>query len=928
MHALDATIAIDANRCTHRFMHRCSRSQVSGRIVSVPIHLVARLKEKGLSDRGAGHLVLAAWKKLEPRRTLPKASSIAAKLGELRRGQATWWSNHPRALEALAQVLECDPDDLLGSPQAAADELVFTDLPELPPLQAAEEPCFLDAHGWLGTRALHALGQGTHAWLTAAGGAGKTLAIHYVQRRLPEAVAAFTARTLVDAARRAPAPLPLVVEVELADRATDDAALSELTQRRANTCILAPFGRTSLGAQANERWQDISWQPHDGWRERLVRWVHGRLPEPTRLDVPALLEWLEDVDPSSTLFSTPGELLPLVGWCYRNTGRPTQATRLDTLAEDYFARLFESSGARHPWLRREGRSAVQALVRRRIENLDLPNEPLPIAGWAELLGPHDASGAGDDEVRRRIDAVARERSAEARKKRAEEALAALAACGPREAVHLLVERGVLRAQRDRRLDVYPTWARHALERRVFLQHVRSGDVQVWGTWSADASRRRSVDEALDTLGPHDLVEAAARVLREPRAELATAAATEALFAALGRRMLGGWAPTPKHVPTLQALGQRQAELLVRAVKVQLTTPTVALTRFTDSEWYTVAQWRFEAWAYSLRVPPTKPVTAELHWMMPGWADDLRLANAPSYLYLPEVRGGRGARLEDAPQHLDGVLAVSREVLQCCRDARLPEEIPEMFYPWLLVDAPSREWEIMPSHCRGALASAVLARILGAQPSETHERVIAMLWPYIMERAGNDPLGALLSLHHARPDLFPIVAEHLPRERFEDDLARTDLNRLDVQRLVVLPDDLRRVVLRSAARQLEAGATLAHVDLETWVEALGPEDLDLLVQFVPDRYSLGVRAARRVFEIDPARALDEARTALDRGASSASSWFYGAPACHWRALVDTLESHGVERVPWSARWLARMFPRAGTEARRMFRLLDRFRFEDR
>ncbi|WP_437304444.1 hypothetical protein [Sorangium sp. So ce388] len=234
---------------------------------------------------------------------------------------------------------------------------------------------------------------------------------------------------------------------------------------------------------------------------------------------------------------------------------------------------------------------------------------------------------------------------------------------------------------------------------------------------------------------------------------------------------------------------------------------------------------------------------------------------------------------------------------------------------------------MPSHSRGALASAVLARILRAQPCETHERGVAVLWPYIMERAGNDPLGALLSLHHARPDLFPIVTVHLPRERFEDDLARTDLSRLDVQRLVILPDDLRRVVLRAAARQLEAGTTLAHVGLETWVEALGPEDLDLLVQFVPDRHALGVRAARRVFEIDPARALDEARAALDRGVSSASSWFYGAPACHWRVLVDTLESHGVEHVPWSARWLARMFPRAGTEARRMLRLPELFRFED-
>lgn len=889
------------------------------------IDLAGRLQQKGLSDRSAGQRVLASWKKLEPRSSLPQAPSIAAKLGELRRGKSTWWGRHPGALEALARLLDCDRADLLGSSQPKPDDIAFIELPELPPLQTTEEPCALGAHGWLATHAFHALGQGVHAWVMAAAGAGKTLTVRFLQRRFTQELQAFSARTLAEAASRAEDALPLIVEVELTDPTTDATALAELSARRTNTCVLAPFARRAIGAEADRRWQDGPWSPPEGWRERLIRWAHTRLPESARLDVPALLEWLEDIDPASALFSTPGELLPVVAWCYRKAAPPTQKTKLEALADEHFTRMFDAAGARYPWLRREGRSTVHALVRRRVEAVDLPKEPLPFDAWAALLLTDAAPGIGDDEARRQVDAVARERSGKVRRKKAEEAIAVLAVSRPREAVHLLLEQGVLRAQPNGQLDVYPTWALRALERRIVAERIRQADIRIWGLWAADASRRSLVDEALDALTPARLVAAAAHVLQEPGNELAIVAAIEALFAACGRRMLREWKPTPEHVPTLQALGQRQTELLCWAGGVDSITPPLPLTRRPgEFAWAPLQLWMFEAWAFSLRVPRPSAIPAEVSWRLPGWADNLRLADAPEDLGFPGMYASWDGRSPDGVRSLEDLFTIVREVLRCCTDEDSPERVPLVFLPWLALDGPSRGWKPKLAHCTAVIPhpmGTILATLLEAETPEIRSPIVADIWPAITARADGDPLVGMIRLRHDNPTFFAVVAAYLPRELFDADLVHAKLDRNVVERLGELPCDLRRSVLRVIASRIETTTSVTFWGLEPFMEVLDADDLDLLVEFASDRYQLGKIAAQRVFALDPERALVEVRAALGKMAPSASVWFFAAPRTHWRSLLDLLEIYGVGQVSWGARWIAKMLPLAGTEAPRMFRLLQ-------
>ncbi|MDI1442402.1 hypothetical protein [Polyangium sp. 6x1] len=886
------------------------------------LDLASYLQEKGLSNRTVGQLVHDAWKKREPKRhDLPQPSSIAVKFGDLQRGKSTWWNNHPQALATLADLLGCAPEELVVPAREVASEIAFAEFDELPPLGRNEEPCALDEYGWLGTRASYAFQQGVHVWFRAPHGAGKTLTIEYLKQRSSGTVAAFTARKLLEVTRNAEPAMPLVVEVELADPTTDPGALRELTSRRTNTCILSPFTRPSLGAQQEDRWTDHEFEVQRGWRERLIRWTQGRLPESGKLDVAGLLDWLEDIDPQLELFATPGELLPVVAWCHRNGRAPSQKEKLDALADDFLGRLLDVAGQRHPFLRRQGRGLVDTLVKQRLLTLGVPNAALPRDTWLALLPTDAAPTTPADEIRRQVEAVARGRTAQARKKRADEAITALTAGRATETVDCLIDHGVLYTQANGSLDIHPVWVRRGLERRALTNELRAGDATRWGLLAADRSRQLAVDQLLDELSPPVLIELAAKALAVPRIDLGTTAAIEALFSAFARRMIEGWKPPSVHVPILQAIGAQQAALLRRAVDVEATIPPLPLTRMeVYSSWHDL--YTFEAWIFSLHVPRPFSVAPRLRWLLPGWADDLRLASAPQHLYY---------RSRDFVRHLPRHAQnpadlgwIAREVLRRCNDEEAPEQVPDVLLPWLVIDGLPCGAKARPEHFTKITqwgAGETLADIVRGEGAELHERLVIELWPYVKAHANGHPVWALLQQQSRAPRFFQTIAHHLPREMFEQDLAEAKLDMNEVEHLGSLPDDLRRMVLHAIARRIGTTPGAVPMQTEKFIDSLGLDDVNLLVQFTSDLYSVGSAAARRVFELDPVRALAEARAALEHDLKSAGIWFYAAPPKHWSVLLDMLESYGVERVSWAPRWLARKLAHAGSEAPRVFRLLD-------
>jgi hypothetical protein len=148
------------------------------------------------------------------------------------------------------------------------------------------------------------------------------------------------------------------------------------------------------------------------------------------------------------------------------------------------------------------------------------------------------------------------------------------------------------------------------------------------------------------------------------------------------------------------------------------------------------------------------------------------------------------------------------------------------------------------------------------------------------------------------------------------LERHDLGK----RLLKLPPRLLRAMLPAVANHARS-ARHPISDVAPAVNALGREDLDLLVEFVADKYNVGVIAAGRVWTLDSDRAFHEARGALRKNADNeAYAWFHSAPRERYAGLLDVLSGVSITAVSWAPRWLAGVLPVAGSEAPRVFTMI--------
>ena len=620
------------------------------------LDVAAALRAKGLSHRRAGEEVLAGWKKREKLPSYPTPAAIGVKIGLLKKGDRTWWLNHDKALQALADVLMCKPTDLLSVDEAATSLIEFPDFPEMAGLLPGQDPCAVNSDGWLGTRVEVAMRLAERSWFLASPGSGKTLAVRVLRQRHGSKLVASTVRTLADAAREPKGDTPLLVEVEHREPSTDLPAMVELSKHPNAVCVLAPFTRP---AAVDVDWSDQCWDLEEGWDERLVRWVQTRLPENRRLEPRDILDWLDVIDLERHVFATPGDLMPLVARASR-AGLPKRQEGLSGFARDWLTRT--CAGDSEPWLRRVGRDVIEHVVAARLRRLDVPASPMTTSELAELV-PAGVFASQPTLAKRRA---------------AKNASTEQSTLGPVEVVSALADRGLLQTF-ESGIDTFPRWVRDGIERETIVDAVKSGDT-AWSLWAANESRRGPVDAALDLLAPHDLIKAIRRVGADD--DLLGVAAVEALFSAIGRRLLNTeWQPAPEMIPTLQDLGQRQLRLLVDNSLLASPAPFTPLTRYRpdDNTWQ--ASWLSEAWAFSFAIPrPTKSVRAG--WSMPGWAENIRLADAPTLPFRFESERVRG--------HL---LRVAREVIKMVRDASLTDNVDSLLLPWVIIDGPDHGWTL-------------------------------------------------------------------------------------------------------------------------------------------------------------------------------------------------------------------------------------------
>lgn len=871
--------------------------------------LVEALRAKGWSHREAGREVLAGWKKRERRDRYPEPDAIAVKIGLLVRGDATWWLNHPKALETLADLLHVKPDDLLprGTKRRPA-QIELAEFAEVAGLLPGQAPCAVNPDGWLGTYVDTALERGGLWWFVVPPGGGKSLAIRALDRLGASDVVTTTTRTLFEAARQTRDGSRLVVEVDYADPASDTSAIAELSRRTEATCVLAAFDRP--GPTASDGWNAVSFALHRNWREQLVGWLRSRVPVPDRLDSDAILSWIDSVDPAGTVFSSPGDLVSIVARIYRS-GIPDRPIGLGDLTTEWLSQTMTASS--DTWLRRFGRDAVEQLSGERARRLDLAHEPLSAATWAsflpdDLLRPQAKTTRG-----KRGKSIKRDDDADE------------ASTNARDVVHVLADAGVLRSTQSGDLDVFPNWVRVGLDRALIQEAVRSGDVTRWGLWANDSSRRDSVDDALDAMGPSDLVRAAAKIDRDD--DLASIAATEALFSAFARRFaITAWRPSGEAIAIVQALGRTQLRLLDRNAALGAPSPSIPLTRYrSDGGRVDEAIWWSEAWTFSFAVAAPITIAPDSAWRLPGWAQDLRLADAPSLSHL--IGYSQNQAPTDDPWTL-GILRSARPAVRACRDVDMPDDIDLCLLIWVVIDGPSRGWQIGKQLASSLVGSRVLdfvRELLVREPEAVCASAVAEVWRALLQLdAYANPMYVLRMLRDGHRAFFDLLAAHLPLDGFTAAFASVDLLHtpdLLTALLPELPDRLSRLVIRMIADQARTSKKpIWNLDAAI-VTSFGHDQIDVLVDLTQERYAVGAAAAQRVWRLDPTRSIDEALTALRAGAESARTWFGAAPPVYLPQMLDAIGELD-DRPAWVQRWLVTMLARAGTHAERVFEMMER------
>lgn len=586
-----------------------------------------------------------AFDGIEPR-------SVGAKLGDLGRGQTTWWRHRPDRVEALQKLINFDAGELVKArEQQARGRWSFPEFSTLPPLDLLEElPADLgafcpvdpkasdhdlDVEAWME----HALPPvRRHArpytvsgvtWLTVPSGCGRGLLLARLQavgsvdvvtaETLEEAVAmASGGRPLVLAPRRAvlqddmealirlaPARPVLVVTADACPRpmlpsevawhpcwewlSSDDSARRRLDLVRGNQGGAYGFGELRIF--------ELRLAPD--WRLRLIAWLERRLEATgdTLFSCQGLAGWLQRFDPTSVWFSTPADVIALASLCHASGERKLPSPD----SPDAGARLLHHLA---PMDSRTGSLLLRLVtVRWRAAAHDWL-APLPWDQWQDLVdGQSNVSdGEGGKSLKRRT---------------------------PMLDLEALRKEGFLVADgRGWWAFAQPVHARLVL-RDALMHWVSQGDLDHWARpLVGDSSRQAALDSVLAAMPRNALDRSIKTVQQATKGCLSALSAAEALFIALGRKFALG---RETYSPEL-------AELHARILQQHREAGGHVCPPFTRAEGDGCGvplSWLLACWEWSLCAPSLAALPPELVDWYPGWKADGEDASWAWYCELPQ-----------------------------------------------------------------------------------------------------------------------------------------------------------------------------------------------------------------------------------------------------------------------------------------------------
>lgn len=870
-----------------------------------------KFREKFKSDTEAARKLAKEWRRVDASEAKKVAvGTLAARIGELRRGNVAWWSKQHRTplRTALAELLDVDSAEIFGAQAVPSSALGFPEFPRLKPLGKDEEPCRLTRAGWL----FHATrppvnGAGSaRRWIVAPPGSGKSLAIRYLVARHSGEVHAASVATLEDALGHASVQGPLVVEVERASERDDIAAIAKLSARVHPTFIFAPFGFPGLtwsspGATVSRSelgWEVITWTLRSDWRARLLAWVDQRIEDgehDSKLQVADVECWLAATDPREILFSTPGDVLALCAeFDAFGPGLDMGLAKRATRWAKHVATAMVPGDAPSTW---RARGVAETLAKLSRAHLADAREygSLESSTWARLV-----EGAMPRSKPRSVEV------------------------GP---VAYFEQGGLLRGG-PRGLVLYPAWVERGLAMSSQAKALLDPALP-WGTLAADASRRPIIDSCLDTLTRSQLIRVARNAAAPHKPSLQTIAAVDATCAALARRCeRSELSLTEEQTETVRRVFERQLEHVVPdATYGEVSHP---LTRPDLDEWFSTA------WTLSLHVTaPPEFSRPELAWEIPGWAAELTFDALPQHGFPSTRPGPAGGAPRDCAPELERVAQLSLDVVDRILAAPVPVEAPRLLLPALFLS--DREWNLSVEHFKTMGRSweeRFLARTAEGRSDRTNGDLASRLWNFAAQTVVADgavPVAerveVLLSEHAG---LAAFVFENLPADAIRKDAANYGTHRRalgsalsfrqsEPRLLLHLPRTTRHAALRGwLDGAADRGARFDEA--RELVPLLDDDDVELALELVrlADR-SVAAEFTAFVWSTWPERAREETAAAVEGALPSCEGWFHTAPRLELEFVAGLVAR--LDRKPgWIAAWARQRLLDAGPAGEHLFALL--------
>lgn len=911
------------------------------------IELKTLMEAQGYSSNNRlGEAVFTLWKEREASgENLPTGRNIGTYIGNLRKGNKTWWEKRPHVASILAEILEIDAVDLgLASPSIPTSRRwSYPDFPQLKPFDPlTESPCDL---GILVTP--HQPRQPTErnlwslqehqccTWIELPPGVGRRFVLHWHKVRHHE-VTTIESETLANAVQELPSRDFSLISVERPDES--DIGSLERAARRGHLAVLATFPRPNTARSESQNpnqgptnttvapiWFDFHWAFYQDWRDRLVQWIANRIIDEETFDVHFVLSWLNHVDPNQALFRTPGDLIPLLAYAHEHGER-----RLDRFESGFVLEWAQRAIAVHAdthtacglWLHSHGMDALHSLIEGRWKRVDLNWQgPLPQEKWIALL-PQSSTPEVELEV---LDANL-EKLVAAKKKRERETIrdelrTQLLNPSPELAINYLRVARLFRLRGSDSYTMQPSWLASWWVRTIVKESLERGITNEWGRWCVDTSRRTQVEPILDHLENKAFTRLLKGVVEnfEP-STLSKVGALEALFSSVGRRLEQDWQGDSA---TLHQLWQYQVSLLIERRKIHGELFLSPLTRDDLKD----ATWIADCWSWSLGIPAPDDIPDELIGLFPGWCDSFDLTKLPQAILhgLSPSTGQNQPLLNHEKGPIMRAMGLFRKILAHCTNGSLSEKnyLPIPLILCITLSQYREQWHIGKKV--GVLvntpwATKHLLEEAHKLPTGEQTQVASYLMRNLLEEQHIRGLFVWLA---GRTELYQWIVDHLHSSVIVDYLVEQNPQDLE-HGFTDIPRRFWPEVLRHVMKQPDGSSI--HISMTIFPQ-LGTDAVDILWEAVDNEKYVQYRLIERIWQLDPTRAWHRTQKQLQSKLQEQETnwWCAYSPSAYRPLIVEELSQ--IQELPateWMERWLANLLLEAPTLADQIYKLLYQVR----